>query len=183
MLMVTAQRKAAIRDMRIFENREDAALRLDREEQEPLPREPHDHIISWDVGLLTPAQKAALPLENFPLIEDFEVILLPFPAWRRREGYHLAFFSQQQGLLTSFGFWGHAYLDYTDENFCIPLMNFWDREQAWEQIIFEKDGYVYVLEGDFDDHTVGYYCWFRVRKERYLAEWQAALEVCRQIMR
>lgn len=170
--------------MRIFENPEDAALRLNREEQEPLPREPHTPGLLE--GLLTPAQKTALPLEDFPLIEDFEVILLPFPIWftewRKVGGYHPAFFSQQHGLLVQIGFWGHAYLDYTSENFCIPL-DFWDREQGWEQVIFEENGYVYVLEGDFDDHTSGYHCWFRVRKERYLVEWQAVLAVCRRIMR
>jgi hypothetical protein len=42
---------------------------------------------------------------------------------------------------------------------------------------------VYFLEGDVDDPTAGYHCWFRVSKERYLAEWQAALQACRRIMR
>jgi hypothetical protein len=91
-------------------------------------------------------------------------------------------FSQQRGLLACFGLLGHAVLDYAQENFCIPL-NFWDLEQAWEQVIFEKGEYVYVLEGNADDHTCGYHCWFRVRKERYLAEWQSALKACCRMIR
>ncbi|HEX4205773.1 MAG TPA: hypothetical protein VHZ51_16560 [Ktedonobacteraceae bacterium] len=169
--------------MRIFENPEDEALQLSREEQVPLAKEPR--ISPW-TELLTPAQKEALPLETFPIIEDFEMILLPWPtwqpSWRKQWGYHFGFFSQQQGLLACFGLSGHAVLEYDQETFRIPL-NFWDLEQAWEQVIFEKGEYVYILEGDADDHTCGYHCWFRVRKERYLAEWQLALEACRRIMR
>jgi len=62
-------------------------------------------------------------------------------------------------------------------------LNFWDLEQGWEQVIFDKGEYVYVLEGDADDHTCGYHCWFRVRKARYLAEWQTAIEACRRMIR
>jgi hypothetical protein len=177
------ERKASKRGMRIFENREDEALQLSRDEQVPLAKEPR--LSSW-TELLTPAQKDALPLETFPLIEDFEMVLLPMPtwraSWRKQWGYHFGFFSQQQGLLACFGLLGHAVLEYDQEMFRIPL-DFWDLEQAWEQVIFEKGEYVYILEGDADDHTCGYHCWFRVRKERYLAEWQLALEACRRIIR
>lgn len=169
--------------MRIFENPEDEALFLSREDQVPLAKEPR--ISPW-TELLSPSQKEALPLELFPIIEDFELILIKmrtwWSSWRKPWGYHLGFFSQQQGLLASFGLLGHAELDYFQEDFCIPL-NFWDLEQAWEQVIFDKGEYVYVLEGDADDHTCGYHCWFRVRKERYLAEWQLAIEACRRMIR
>ncbi len=179
-----AKRKVNTRGMRIFEDPEDEALRLFREDQAPLAKEPH--ISACTEGLLTPAQKEELPLETFPHIEDFEVVLLPVSpgktSWRQPWGYHFGFFSQQQGLLVSFGLLGHAILYYDQETFRIPL-DFWDREQAWEQIIFEKGEYVYILEGDADDHTAGYHCWFRVRKELYLTEWQSALEACRRIIR
>jgi hypothetical protein len=119
--------------MRIFENREDEALMLSREEQAPLAKESHQ--ASLTEGFLTPAQKEALPLDTFPLIEDFEVVLLPMPSWqttwRRQWGYHFGFFCQQQGLLASFGLLGHAVLDYAQEDFRIPL-HFWDCEQAWK---------------------------------------------------
>ena len=170
--------------MRIFEDREDEALQLSRENQTPLAKDPR---ISLPLNEpLTSSQKEALPLEVFPLIEDFEVVLLPWPSWgptwRNSWGYHFGFFSQQQGLLACFGLWGAAVLDYAQENFRIPV-NFWDLDQGWEQLIFEQDEYVYVLEGDFDDDGSGYHCWFRVSKERYLAEWQLALEACRRIIR
>ena len=169
--------------MRIFENPEDEALQLFREEQVPLAKE--RPISGWNEGMLDSAQKEALPLETFPLIEDFEVVLRAMTSagkpWRKQWGYHFGFFSQQQGLLASFGVLGHSELDYAQEDFRIPL-DFWDFEQAWEQAIFEKNEYVYVLESDFDDHASGYHCWFRVRKERYLTEWQSALEACRRII-
>jgi hypothetical protein len=169
--------------MRIFENPGDEALQLSREEQIPLAKEP---CLSPWTELLTPAQQEALPLETFPLIEDFEIVLLPMQtwqaSWRKQWGYHFGFFSQQQGLLASFGVLGHVVLEYDQETFRIPL-HFGDFDQTWEQVIFEKGKYVYILEGDADDHTCGYHCWFRVRKERYLAEWLLALEACRQIMR
>lgn len=169
--------------MRIFEDAEDEALFLSREDQEPLAKEP---LISPWTELLTPAQKEFLPLERFPLIEDFEVVILPVPIWsppwRKRWGYHFGFFSQQQGLLAHFGLLGHAELDYFQEDFHGPV-DFWDREQAWEQVIFEKGEYVYVLEGDADDYTSGYHCWFRVRKDCYLGEWQSAIEAFRRLVR
>ncbi|HVB20974.1 MAG TPA: hypothetical protein VNG51_03400 [Ktedonobacteraceae bacterium] len=59
--------------MRIFENPEDEVLFLSREDQVPLAKEPR--ISPW-TELLSPAQKEALPLELFPIIEDFELILI-----------------------------------------------------------------------------------------------------------
>ena len=171
--------------MRIFEDREDEALKLDREEQVPLAKQPDAPQHTFN---LTTAQKEAFPLETFPLIEDFEVALLPWPdwisssSWRKQWGYHFAFFSQQQGLLACFGLRGHALLDYEQEAFRIPL-NFWDFAQAFEQLIFEEGLYVYFLESDVDDYTAGYHCWFRVSKDRYLMEWQLALEALRRIIR
>lgn len=50
-------------------------------------------------------------------------------------------------------------------------------------MIFEYGEYAYVLEGDIDDYIDGCHCWFRVRIERYIDEWEAALKVARQIMK
>lgn len=172
--------------MRIFENREDEAFQLSREDQTPLAKKEPRIALPLNEPL-TSAQKEALPLDTFPLIEDFEVILLPWPSWgpswrRNSWGYHFGFFSQQQGLLACFGLWGGTILDYAQEN-AYTLLDFWDRDQSWEQIIFERGEYVYVLEGDFDNDASGYHCWFRVSKARYLAEWQLALEACRRVIR
>lgn len=161
--------------MRIFANLEEELIPC-REPQEPIANGPRAS--EWS-AYLTPAQIEALPLETFPIIEDFEIALTKgkwasWKSWR----YHLAFFSQQKGFLARFGLWGHIEWNFFEENF--QPLNFWDREQGWDQIIFEKGEYVYLLEGDFDDIS-GYYCWFRVRKERYLAEWQSAIEACRHL--
>lgn len=168
--------------MRIFgEN-----LSVSWENPVPLAKEPH--LKPWEEGLLTSAHIEELPLETFPIIDDFEVVLLPTPplyrSWtygRKDWGYHLGFFSQQRGLLAYFGLEGGVAIDYSRDDFGIPF-DFWDLEQGWEQVIFERGNYIYVLEGDIDDDTSGYHCWFRVRKERYLAEWQLALEACRRII-
>src|SRR5260370_21563951 len=101
--------------MRIFENREDEALSSSWEDQVPLAKEPF-LVPPWP-ELPTPAQKDTLPLETFPIIDDFEIVLLPIPtwgsSWRKQWGYHLGFFSQQRGLLACFGLSVHAVLDYS----------------------------------------------------------------------
>ena len=168
--------------MRIFDNPEEEDLFPCWEDQVPLANGPRAS--AWR-EYLTPAQIEALPLETFPIIDDFEIALTKgkwasWKSWR----YHLAFFnvtffSQQRGFLTCFGLLGHIEWNFFEESF--EPLNFWDRDQGWDQIIFEKDEYVYLLEGNFDD-TSGYYCWFRVRKERYLAEWQSAIEACRRMI-
>jgi hypothetical protein len=44
------------------------------------------------------------------------------------------------------------------------------------------DEYMYVLESNFDDPEAGYQRWFRVGKQHYLKEWQAAIEASHQIV-
>lgn len=166
--------------MRIFDDLEEKKLFPSWEDQVSLVNAP---LASEWIPCLTPAQIEALPLETFPIIDDFEIALTKgkWESWREHLAFfNVAFFSQQRGFLTTFGWWGHIQWDFFEASF--QPLNFWDREQGWDQIIFEKDEYIYLLEGNFDDAS-GYSCWFRVRKERYLTEWQLAIEACRRMIR
>ncbi len=123
------------------------------------------------------AKGEPLPLEVFPLIDDFEIVLeqIRGTSW----GYHLAFFSEKRGYIASFPWWDHVELDLYRPSFIIPSGDF---EQEWAIEIFPDDEYMYVLESNFDDPEAGYQRWFRVGKQHYLKEWQAAIEASHQIV-
>ena len=118
-----------------------------------------------------------MPLEVFPLIDDFEIVLeqIRGTSW----GYHLAFFSEKRGYIASFPWWDHVELDLSRPSFIMPSQDF---EQGWEIEIFPDGEYMYVLESAFDDPQAGYHRWFRVGKEHYLIEWQTAIEASPQIV-
>lgn len=122
------------------------------------------------------AKGEPLPLEVFPLMEDFEIVLeqIRGTSW----GYHMAFFSEKRGYIASFPWWDHAELDLYRPSFTFPE----DFEQGWQIEIFDEGEYTYVLESDFDHPEAGYHSWFKVRKEHYLAEWQAAIEASHEIV-
>lgn len=132
-------------------------------EQIPLPR------VLWE---------SDYPLESipFPLVDDFEILLdnshKPF-------GYHVKFVSKKSGVLAGFPWWNHVELDLYRESFTIPL-NFEDFEQSWEICISEHGGFIYILEGDFDHPEKGFHSWFKVEKERYMEQWHAAIDLCKQ---
>lgn len=120
------------------------------------------------------------PLEAFPLIDDFEIVLE-----RSRGtslGYHLAFFSEKRGYIASFPWWDHVELDLYRPSFSFPSYDFMD--EGWEIEIFADDEYMYVLEREFEYPTTesGYQRWFKVRKDHYLAEWQSAIEASHEIV-
>lgn len=127
-----------------------------------------------------PKNMKALPLEDFPLIKDFEIVLeamideTGYPPF----GYHVMFFSPSLGYIASFPWWDNATRDLAKDEFwvlgehngsdwrydhpefhpdrpiSIPLGSFDDPytalEQGWEIVIAQHDMYVYVLEGGMD---------------------------------
>ena len=123
------------------------------------------------------AKEVPLPLEDFPLIDDFEIVLEQIRGFSR--GYELAFFSEKRGYIASFPYWDHVELDLYRPSFIMPYEDF---EQGWEIQIFPDGEYMYVLEGDFDNPQAGYHRWFKVEEERYLNEWQAAIEASHRIV-
>lgn len=135
-----------------------------------------------DTGMtMHSVQLAHAPLDEFPLIEDFEVLL---EFYYSDFGYHVRFFSSVRGFIASFPWWDHAEHSLIKDGFTIPLGSFehpaHDVEQGWEILIAAKDDLVYVLEGDFDNPSAGYSSWFKVRQDVYLAEWQKAIAACRE---
>jgi hypothetical protein len=51
-----------------------------------------------------------------------------------------------------------------------PIGPFDDLEQGWQIIIFERDNYVYVMQGE-DPCCTEYPIWFRVPRDCYFTEW------------
>ncbi|MBZ0288255.1 MAG: hypothetical protein K8I30_11630 [Anaerolineae bacterium] len=123
----------------------------------------------------------SLPIADFPLIEDFEVRIERDTGRGSIFGYQLWFFSAAHGYIADFP-WQNVERAFVRDDFMIPLggfiQPFRDYEQSWDVVIAEKDDLVYVLEGNFDE--TGYNSWFKVRKERYLAEWGRAIQACRE---
>lgn len=117
-------------------------------------------------------QLPSLDLSAFPLIDDFKITLIG----RGNLGMHLYYFSQSLNRkIASFPWWDNADKDISI--MCISdiplgtLRNpFIDGEQSWQILIWEKRDYVYIMQGD-DPCCTEFHIWFRVRKEKYLAEW------------
>src|SRR5690348_13360364 len=65
-----------------------------------------------------------LPLDQFPLIEDFQVILEDMRDTQEEQscfGYHVLFYSPCHGYVASFPWWDFAEKDLCREDFSIPL--------------------------------------------------------------
>lgn len=114
-------------------------------------------------------------LEDFPLIEDFEVRLTD----HKRFGSQVEFFSQKRGLLAYFPYWDHAERDLCKDDFVIPC-EYADLDQGWELFILADSNCIYILQGDFDHHAEGYDLWFKVKKEHYLAKWEKTIYLCKK---
>ncbi len=127
-------------------------------------------------GILLKNMKA-LPLEDFPLIEDFEIVLESAidKTGNSIFGYHVMFFSLTYGYIASFPWWDNATYDLVKDEFwvlgeeggqdlrydnpeynpakpvSIPLGSFEEPytglEQGWQIFIAQHENYVYVLEG------------------------------------
>ncbi len=140
----------------------------------------------------------ALPLENFPLIEDFEIVLesMVDETGNSIFGYHVMFFSPTYGYIASFPWWDNvtrdlasdefwvlgehsgADLRYGDPNYSparpvsIPLGTFDDPytglEQSWQIFIARHENFVYVLEGSLEQ--------FR-RKKKYYTKYHTWFKV------
>src|SRR5260370_7362393 len=90
------------------------------------------------------AKGEPLPLEAFPLINDFEIVLeqIRGTSW----GYHLAFFSEKRGYIASFPWWDHVELDLFRPGFRIP---YYDFEQGSQIKIFPNGNSIYTLHTEF----------------------------------
>ncbi|WP_461202093.1 hypothetical protein [Anoxybacillus sp. TBDG-1] len=124
----------------------------------------------------------ALDLKSFPIIADFEILITAKS--NKTWGKHIYFYSAKRNeILTTFPWWDFAeeFLGMWDEH-DIPIGTidrpFFDLEQGWHIIIFEKRDYVYVLEGDeFCSEHNKIHTWYRVPKDVYYEQWKKLLNM------
>ncbi len=118
----------------------------------------------------------AIDLTSFPLIADFTIEL------RESEEYgdHVQFVSPTRGELAGFPYWDNVERDmrhFVAED--VPLGSIDepvdDADVDWQIVIFERAGFVYVLEGSAP-HTTRFDVWFRVPRDRYIAEWARVID-------
>lgn len=113
----------------------------------------------------------AVDLAAFPLIPDFTIELRDSEEF----GQHVQFVSAARGELAGFPYWDNVERDmrhFVAED--VPLGTIGepvdDADADWQIVIFEHAGFVYVLEGAAP-HTTQFDVWFRVPRDRYIAEW------------
>ena len=114
---------------------------------------------------------AALELDSFPTIPDFAIELRE----SEESGQHVYYVSAARGELAGFPYWDNAERDmrhFVAED--VPLGSVDepvdDADVDWQIVIFEHRGFVYVMEGTAPK-TQQFDVWFRVPRDRYIAEW------------
>ncbi|GCE12016.1 hypothetical protein [Tengunoibacter tsumagoiensis] len=167
----------------------------------PLPYR-HYHMIYSQTPFLTPEKReqilkknefdvTQLQLERFPCIDDFEVVMrAPLFESENQENdfdYTACFFSPSRGYLAGFCYYTHE--DYTtaimsQAETVIPwgtlTFPYYDFGQSYAFMVMEADGYIYVLNGTYEEAgTKGYKNWFKVEKNRYFSQWEHARQLSR----
>ena len=148
--------------------------------------------------------------QGYPIIDDFEVVLEilegddeePEP---NNGHYWVEFFSETRGYIMSFSPWIEDELLRND--FKIPL-NYLETDQGGELLIHTRGQFVFIEEGVFKKPEYFATPWFqilweripsgkylkalqfpvlhawlsyKVPKERYIAEWELAIEACKNL--
>ncbi len=137
------------------------------------------------LGLRNPRDMKQLPLDQFPLIEDFQVILEEVRTTQEQKsslGYHVCLSSPSRGYIATFPWWDHVEKEMRRDTFSIPLGDlkkpFDDQDQGWRIVIAEHEGYVYVLQGIGREW---YDRWFKVSTPLYVSKWHQAIQLCRRM--
>lgn len=129
----------------------------------------------------------AYSLDEFPEIEDFEVQLVAihdsdedtYPL-----GYSLQFSSTSRGQIASF-LGSHIEYDICEDDFTFPLEyedSYSDLDQGWILKLEYHEGYIYIMEGDFDRvHEDGYHTWCKVPEQVYIEQWEHTIQLCREL--
>ena len=119
---------------------------------------------------------AAADLSDFPVIGDFTIEMRESEEF----GQHLYFVSPTRGELAGFPYWDNAERDmrhFVPED--VPLGSIdepvEDADVDWQIVIFERRGFVHVLEGAAP-HTTQFDVWFRIPRDRYIAEWARVID-------
>lgn len=119
----------------------------------------------------------SLNLINFPLLEDFSIKVID----TKTLGKHIYYFSEKEGVLTSFPWWDNVEVDIKNWDIKnIPLGSldapFDDLDQGWQVLIFKDIEYVYILEGD-EPGCEEFKSWYKVPLEKYINEWKRVLDL------
>jgi len=115
-------------------------------------------------------------LNAFPLIADFAIEFRDFEEF----GQHIHFVSPTRGELAGFPYWDNAERDmrhFAADDVPMGSINepVDDSDVDWQIVIFEHAGFVYVLEGA-EPHATYFDVWFRVPRDRYIAEWARVID-------
>jgi hypothetical protein len=118
----------------------------------------------------------AVDLSEFPVVKDFEIELRESEEF----GQHVHFVSPTRGELAGFPYWDNAERDmrhFVAEDVPIGSMSepVEDADVDWQIVIFEHAGFVHVLEGT-EPHATRFDVWFRVPRDRYIAEWARVID-------
>ena len=121
-------------------------------------------------------------LASFPVIRDFAVTLRD----SHEGGRHLEFTSASRGRLAGFPAWDHADRDLrhftpADVPYGTLDIPYEDADEGWRIVIFERGGFVHVLEGSAA-RAEDFALFFRVPRERYLAAWAAVIDAYNPVM-
>lgn len=123
-----------------------------------------------------------LDLKLFPIIDDFEIIVTVKS--NKTWGKHLFFYSAKQNeILTSFPWWDFVdqlLVGWDEHDIPNGTMDrpFFDLEQGWHIIIFEKRDYMYILEGnEYHCEYNKIHTWYKVPREVYYEEWKKLLNM------
>jgi len=146
--------------------------------------------VQWQAG--EPFNPSPVPLSEYPLIEDFE-ILLEGVISKHRLGkampwYFVWLFSPSRGYLTHI-LGADELKDLCRSHFQIPRGDFvypyHDVDQGWHISMAEDEAFVYVLAGGGPESgsLTLYTTWFRVAKPRYAQQWEQAVRVARALLR
>lgn len=92
----------------------------------------------------------------------------------------MQYVSASRGELAGFPYWDNAERDlrhFAAED--VPLGSIDgpvdDADVDWQIVTFEHAGFVYVLEGS-KPHATTFDVWFRVPRDRYIAEWARVID-------
>ncbi len=126
-----------------------------------------------------------LPFDDFPLIEDFKIILQTTRMAHRPEEkeprYRIYAFSPSLGYLALLDLQLHLPQDLCQPDFIIPHGDFSlpyaDLDQGWYLLLAENEQFVYILTGNWEKHE-GYTTWFKVEKNWYYSQWEETIHLC-----
>jgi hypothetical protein len=143
--------------------------------------------LDWEQAFKSPD----LPLSDYPLIEDFEVMLEGVTSkhklGKEEPSYFVWLFSPSRGYLT-YILGADELEELRDLDFVLPHGTFnhpyYDVDQGWEMVLAEDGDFVYILAGGWRElESYGVYTtWFKVEKKRYYHQWEQAIRLARSLL-